>query len=80
MSRIPLGVLSRIWFPGAARPAQTGPARTGPTRPGPTRRGVLRGVLGGGLVTLPLPWLELFVPRSAFAASASLSFGESGFG
>jgi len=70
MSRIPLGVLSRIWFSGAARPARA--AHTGPARPGPSRRGVLRGVLGGGLVTLPLPWLELFVPRAAFAASASL--------
>ncbi|MCB9766470.1 MAG: DUF1552 domain-containing protein [Alphaproteobacteria bacterium] len=33
-----------------------------------TRRRVLRGFLGGGLVTVGLPWLEVFAGRSARAA------------
>ena len=69
MSRIPERLLSRIWFPGGPRPASTG---KGPSRPGPSRRGVLRGILGGSLVALPLPWLELFIPHRALAAGGSL--------
>lgn len=61
MSRIPNRLLSRVWVPKGPQPKK-----------GPTRRGLLRGVLAGGFVTLSLPWLELFVPRKAFADEASL--------
>lgn len=57
-----------------ARPAlrTAGPAR----RQGPSRRGVMRGLLGGSVVTVGLPWLEIFAGRSARAESLyPLRFG-----
>ncbi len=48
----------------------------GPSRTGPSRRGILRGVLGGSLVTVSLPWLEIFAGRPAHAESLyPLRFG-----
>ena len=54
MSRIPHRLLSRLWLPGGR----------------PTRRAMLKGLLGTGLVMLPLPWLELLAPRRALADDA----------
>ena len=53
------------------RPARSalGP-KEGPSRTDASRRGVLRGMLGGGLVTVGLPWLEIFAGRAAFAADS----------
>ena len=47
----------------------------GPRRPnarGPSRRGLLKGLLGGSLVMLPLPWLEIFASKRAMAGGDSL--------
>lgn len=68
---------SHLWLPVALARRQHAPrlvnprgprAPVRPVRRGPTRRGVLRGVLGTGLVTVGLPWLEIFAARDAMAA------------
>lgn len=75
---------SRFWQPGPLvapgglvdprgrplrRRALSLDAPTAPGGRGPSRRGILRGLLGGGVVTLSLPWLEIFAGKVAHADS-----------